>query len=49
VTANASLGEIEECREAGMDAVVGKPISAMELLSTIARLSARKAVDEERA
>jgi CheY-like chemotaxis protein len=49
VTANASLGEIEACREAGMDAVVGKPISAMELLSTIARLSARKAVDEERA
>lgn len=35
VTANAAPDEIAACREAGMDAVVGKPISAAALLSAI--------------
>jgi two-component system sensor histidine kinase/response regulator len=35
VTANASADEVAECREAGMDDVVPKPISALTLLQCI--------------
>lgn len=38
VTANVSAAEAEACEAAGMDAVVGKPISAGDLLATIAKL-----------
>lgn len=38
LTANAVPGELEKCREAGMDALVTKPIDADELFSTMHHL-----------
>jgi signal transduction histidine kinase/ligand-binding sensor domain-containing protein/CheY-like chemotaxis protein len=38
LTANAVPGELEKCREAGMDALVTKPVDAQELFSTMYQL-----------
>ncbi len=46
LTANVQPEQVERCRDAGMDAHVGKPIQVGELLQTIVTALARRAGEE---
>ncbi len=54
LTANATVEAIKECEEAGVDAYLSKPVDAVTLLETVARLTAlpktseANAADDER-
>jgi two-component system, sensor histidine kinase RpfC len=47
LTANATAEAMEECKQAGIDAFLSKPVETRELLATIARLVGLEKIEED--